>query len=362
MIRILYRVALVLVGLFLYAADYDLWMLCAAAFVWSVLQHRFAIIFGLLNKLATVPEEHEANSVLRCDIRLDRIFEHPSVEALFEQLLNAGKAPTATLREFRQSLSDSYRRKYGRVDDLCPVEFNIKNNLLFKNKEVDFGDYLYHEIEIPYRWDGDKPAKNDYFVANCEHQLSIRVLVVNGILKVDVGEFDKKYSPKIWRSGGLAVYDTHATISSFPLIYFGNQHAIPVRYLNLSYHATPSYKAHFDETANEKKQFRNSSKDWKSLHKDVASYRVLCDYENPNYSYRKIEKIEADFQRKREPLLSANNFELLGETASSDRWIYPDVGHEYFNQFGSVFFRNMNANRDSHTTKHWFTDYYEERP
>jgi hypothetical protein len=40
----------------------------------------------------------------------------------------------------------------------------------------------------------------------------------------------------------------------------------------------------------------------------------------------------------------------------------PDTGHSYWNVYGQVFFRNMNANRDSHKAEHWFTDYYEEQP
>jgi hypothetical protein len=40
----------------------------------------------------------------------------------------------------------------------CEIRFNIKNNLLFVNGEVDFGDHIYHELEVPYRWkDEEQP-------------------------------------------------------------------------------------------------------------------------------------------------------------------------------------------------------------
>ena len=59
-------------------------------------------------------------------------------------------------------------------------------------------------------------------------------------------------------------------------------------------------------------------------------------------------------------LLAADGYE--DEKNHDDEWRYPDMGHRYWTQYGNVFFRNMNANRDNQRAEHWFTDYYEEQP
>jgi hypothetical protein len=45
-----------------------------------------------------------------------------------------------------------------------------------------------------------------------------------------------------------------------------------------------------------------------------------------------------------------------------DDWRHPDMGHEYWNQYGKVFFQNLNENRDSSVAARWFSDYNEEEP
>lgn len=184
------------------------------------------------------------------------------------------------------------------------------------------------------------------------------MLLVNGMLLLQVGRFSKEYSPTILHGGSLAVYENFATITSFPLIYFSDDHGIPVRYLNLVAAAAPGQKARRSERGTNKKT--DSYKDWRILHEDVAAYRVLCDSGNENYNYSVLDKLQKSFQAKREPLLTAGGYKTLDN--HDDEWRYPDMGHSYWNDYGRVFFRNMNANRDSPKAEHWFTDYFEEQP
>ncbi len=64
-----------------------------------------------------------------------------------------------------------------------------------------------------------------------------------------------------------------------------------------------------------------------------------------------------NLKAKREPLLVADGFRT--REPDEDDWQYPDLGQEYWNQYGRIFFQNINANRGR---AQWFTDYYEERP
>lgn len=361
MVRITYRLGLAALGLYLYALGNGLWVLCAIALAWSFLQQQIAAILGVVRQLVSVPHEHDANSVLVYTFRIDKVVEHPAVDELFAKLLTNAKAPAQTVAEWRALLLESYARKYKRADEICEVTFNIKNNLLFVNREVDFGDHVYHEVEIPYRWTaaGD-PAEAPILTPDIESQLDMRVLLVNGMLQLQVGRFSKEYSPNILHGGSLAVYETFATVTSFPLMYFSHQHNIPVRYLNLVAQATESYKASHRDRGKAKGKERDRYSDWRTLNQDIAAYRVLCDADNPSYSYKEIEKLEKAFQVKRDQLLLTGGYK--GEKHHEDDWRYPDVGHRYWNEYGSVFFRNMNANRDSSRAEHWFTDYYEEEP
>ena len=359
--RFAYRLGLALLAAYLYSQGNGLWVGCVLLLAWSFFQQRLAALLGIVGKLASIPLEHDANSVLIYTFSIEKVLEHPSVAALFKALQKNGKAPADTLAGFQSLVLESYARKYAPATKACEVRFNIKNNLLFVNGEVDFGDHIYHELEIPYRWQDDAPVEKALLQPYCEAGLAVRMLVVNGILHLQVGRFDKDNSPRLLHSGSLAVYETFATVTSFPLMYFSYQHGIPVRYLNLVAAATPSFKASHDDQTDEKKKWKNRYTDWQSLNREIAGYRLLCDEDNPNYNHKQIEALSKDFEEKRNKLLAAEGYKNF-ERDDEDGWRYPDTGHSYWNDYGQVFFRNMNANRDSPRAEHWFTDYYEEQP
>lgn len=359
--RIAYRSGLALLAVYLYAQGNGLWIACVLLLAWSLFQQQVAAIVGTIGKLTNIPLEHDANSALIYTFSVEKVLEHPWLDALFNALQKNGKAPAPTLAEFRTLLLDSYARKYAPATKACEVRFNIKNNLLFVNGEVDFGDHIYHELEIPYRWKDDAPVEKALLQPYCEVALAVRMLVVNGMLHLQVGRSDKGYSPRVLRPGSLAVYETFTTITSFPLMYFSYQHGIPVRYLNLVAAATSSYKESHDARGDEKKRWKNRYSDWQSLNGEIAGYRLLCDEHNSNYNYKQIEALSKAFEEKRQKLLEAEGYKTF-ERDDEESWRYPDTGHSYWNDYGQVFFRNMNANRDSSRAEHWFTDYHEEQP
>ena len=149
------------------------------------------------------------------------------------------------------------------------------------------------------------------------------MLVVNGMLHLQVGRFDKGYSPRILRPGSRAVYETFTTVTSFPLMYFSYQHGIPVRYLNLVAAATPSYKESHDDRGDEKKRWKNRYSDWQSLNREIAAYRLLCDEDNPNYNHKQIETLAKAFEEKRQKLLAAEGYKSF-DLDDDESWRYPD--------------------------------------
>jgi hypothetical protein len=362
--RIVFRLALGGAAIYFYSQGDILWaVLCVLVIAWSSVRQQLARLAGLLGRLTSLPQEHDANSVLTYTVRLNLVFEHPAAGDLFARLHKNHKVPAQTLEEWRKLLADSYARKYSRDDSVCEVCFNIKSNVLFVNGEPDFGDHVYHELEIPYRWtDAGEPEEAPFLTPKIEAQLSVRILLLNGMLLLQVGRFSKEYSPNILHEGGLAVYETYATVTSFPLMYFSYQHGIPVRYLNLVAAATPSYKASHAERRSATKKKADMFRDWRTLQQEIAAYRVLCDSDNGSYGYEMVDKLGKAFEAKRGKLLTGEGYETY-KAAADEGWRYPDTGHTYWNKYGKVSFRNMNANRGrSRTEARWFADYYEEEP
>ena len=138
-------------------------------------------------------------------------------------------------------------------------------------------------------------------------------------------------------------------------------HARTLDYLNLLAAATPSYKASHDERLSHEAKWKQRFADWQLLTQEIATYRALSDSDNSAHNSESIEKMSKTFDEKRERLLAAEGYRTL-PTRDDDSWRYPDIGHSYWNEYGQVAFRNMNANRGNPAAEHWFTDYYEEQP
>lgn len=361
MFTIAYRVILGLLFLYLYyVAESRYWWIPAVMLAWSIIGHQLAALANAVGKLSSVPQEHYANCSLEFSFNVKAVLEHSSVDALFEKLKANGKAPADTLAEWRTLLLESYVRKYQpnpESREHCSIKFRIKNNTVYVNEKVDFNDALRHELEIPYRWADGKPVEGPWAHRTTESQLDIRVIVVNGLLHLQVGRFEKEYSPRILRAGYTSVYETHATVTTFPLMHCTYRHGIPVRYLNFTAMATESYKERHTANHEDKKAWNKAWKhqwdDWKNLQRDIAAYRVLCDEADTyGFSMSRWEKLSKSMDDKFKSLLEKNNFKPF-----SDYW--SDAYGRYWNPYCSVFFANLV--RQEKDSWRWSVDYYEER-
>jgi len=368
MASVTFNVVLFVAMLYFYSAG-NLFAAVAFAFflVYRVFQNRLTRIVSVVSRLDSVPSETACNTALTCRFAVEHVLSHPSLDALFQRLRTGGKIQPTDVSEWRRTLVANYERKYKRNQPFEEVRFHVKNNLVFMNGEPHFGDTLYHAIEIPYSLGEDgKEGEKSFLTPNIEVKLEIRLLVVNGMLVLQLGEFDRQSSPKILKDGSLAVYQTYVTLTTFPLMYFGYQLGLPIRYLNLSSHATESYKNHWHEWQTKTKRPFWKRKpgmfdDWRRLHQDLAAYRILSEhYQSSDYSWSKWKKFSDAFESRRDALLKAEKFTTF-HTKTDDDWRYPDMGQEYSNDYLYVFFQNLNLRREF-AAEHWFTDYYEEMP
>lgn len=302
--------------------------------------------------------EAKCNCALEFKIVLEEVLKHPSVDRLFNLLHKKGIPIASTQKkDWIKAVLDSYRKKYG-SENLEEVKFNIKNNLVWKNGTIDFNDSVYHEVFIPYEYkDGKEEENKPFLTPTIEIGITIRLFVVNGIVKLQIGDFSKEYSSKILSS---MVYQTHDTITSFPLIYFSYLHKMPEKYLNLSAYATESWKNMYSDKKRKTKDFTS---DWKELNKEVRDYNYVCSVADEYVSNKKRwDTIIAGFEKKKIALLEKENFR--NPFASNDDDAYDDFQWNnlyYFNSYLSVFVVNHNDFREKRE-RYVYTDYYKERP
>lgn len=310
------------------------------------------LVKGLGELISHYELERKSNVSMELRINVEEVLKHSSVEQLFKKLKENKIAHEADISEWIKKLLNNYKKKYKTTKNWEKVKFNIKNNLVFKNEKIDFNDSIYHELYIPYEYKDGKEEEESIFTPRIETGLTIRVFIVNGIIKLQIGYFSKEYTPKMLRDGGLAVYQTHETITSFPLMYFSYQHKIPENYLNLSAYATESWKDSHVDAKDKKKDF---TADWKELKREIRDYNYVCNLADEYIEDKgKWEKIVKGFDEKKEAWLKREEFRNpFGREKDDD--IY------YVNKFLNVFIANYNDLKEKRE-KYVYTDYYKERP
>ena len=179
----------------------------------------------------------KSNCVLKITICVDEVLKHEAVSALFGKLQSTGTiTKEITESDWIELLVENYKQTHNTDTATDEVTFNIKNNLLWKNGAIDFGDTIYHEVYIPYdKPDGSRTivlplgkgiddilrSIETTFPQGIRDGITIRAFLVNGIVKLQIGRFSEWLSPEVIK-GGLDVYKTCETITSFPLLYFSS--------------------------------------------------------------------------------------------------------------------------------------------
>jgi hypothetical protein len=302
--------------------------------------------------------ERKCNISIDLILKLEEILKHASVEQLFLKLQNRNKTNYKDKGEWINNLLANYNRKYNGTEDseaFISLTFHIKNNLLFKNGKIEFKDVIYHELYIPYDYiDADDEMDTSIF-HGIEKGLNIRVLLVNGIIKLQIGGFSKEYSPMILRDGSSATFINYETISSFPLMYFSYEYKLPLNYLNLTLYAIDSYKESFSTSDQINKLF---NKDWMELNEDVRDYIYVCNnYHKYFEDFGKSQKILQRFREKRESWLLKEDFK---DPLPDDYLSNGNYDILYINKFLRIDIKDYNYFKEL-GEKYTFTDYHEDR-
>ncbi|MEK7069025.1 MAG: hypothetical protein AAB947_01425 [Patescibacteria group bacterium] len=314
--------------------------------------------------------EQRSNVVIELKVNIASILSHEAISSLYEKLKKHEKFASRfkTQSEWVKAMIDNYKKKYKNEDDFThektgvrylwdSVKYNIKNNTLWENGQVEFSDTIQHEVFIPYEYKGEK-EEEERFWHDIGSGLRIRVLVVNGLIKVQIGNFDKDTSSEIYRDSGLAAYKTWETITTFPLMYVSQ--SIPTHYLNLSMYATDSYKGLL-----KREPSKEWTKDWKELNAEIADYNYLqIAFAGDAPADNKFNKTYKKFYTKSLEMLATDNFSDPYKRKEDD-WPVPgwmeDNNITYLNDFLHVFIADYKDMREKNE-KYYLTDYHEEHP
>lgn len=367
------------------------------------------------------------NINIELTLQIEPILNHPVVKQLFEKLQKnkiikketshqdwvkmivedyKNKArKTKEHQDFVKSIEDRKRiakdlgredigRKYFDELDTEPnaieeVKFRIKDNFLFTNDEIDFGDLIYYEVFIPYqlqkiteKFELDKGRElcvcsgglDDS--AKCIHNgIKLRVLIANGIIKLQIGEFSLKTSPDIISNLKISpIYQNYATITSFPLLYFPSIiYQIPKSRLQTSLYATDSfikekdYDKQFSDIWKVKKEINDLfliskffiNGRWSKEHDGKLFINNMTADKDGKLLFDETTKDEEvlsifkDFQQKAKEWLEREGFE--GYKSNND---FSDEDSIFCcNKYIAVKIRNENFRKENFGDK-WLADYY----
>jgi hypothetical protein len=298
------------------------------------------------------------NTLIDIRINVVEILNHPILQRIFDAA-KTGKSigngiAQNTKDEWINVMIENYKRLYTDANEfeskgkriiLHEIKFNLINNLLWINGEIDFTNEIGYKISIPY---DSKETEKDFF----GDHVSIRLFVLNGILKIQVGPFDKKSSPKNISDG--YAYQNYVTISSFPLIYFQPHTNLPTEYMNFGVLLTDLMHSGVPEL--------DIQKAIDNMHLEKAQYEFVSENEfssdTGRYSRdeRKLREIYDLFAEKRTEWLHRENF--VDDNADNEEKIDEDYSNNYWS-IRIVDYLSWKEKIDYRENR--FADFYEQR-
>ena len=219
------------------------------------------------------------------------------------------------------------------------VKFNIKNRLLWIDGKISFDDIIFFEWDIPFGKSNIEKCKTT--VHDIRSYLTIRIIVVNGILRLQVGRLYRDVSSDIRDHDYLA----YQTITSYPLMYcYGFM--VPTDYLNYSIGEIQ------DRFRNEKEQQTVLTETEREFMLYDDMYRTIIHFNDLLYKADAgrldKSKIFRDFEYKGKNILKENGFEH--ELLLTNK----------FNNFMGIEIIDLNSHKDTimrtyseHENRHW---------
>ena len=192
----------------------------------------------LLKKMIADNRKLNDNSFqIRLWIDIEAVLGHELTESYYRHLskyARTGKqvmaisiAPDDSFESWKGRLLKNFRKMHGQTgeESLLHLRFNIINGLLFCNDIPVATKKIHHDILIPYDSSEDRDLLSPW------NALLIRIVLVNGFLNLQIGDYTKDMAPPLTEAGSFR-FKARETLCAFPLIYL--QEDMPPDILNLT--------------------------------------------------------------------------------------------------------------------------------
>ncbi len=266
---------------------------------WTAVRVSTARLSNVWQAAGTVLAQHQTaldcNARIRIVIRIEGVVRSELVGAPFQRLKASGKVSVPTVEQWADGLLQRFRDRSGTSKAQEEVVFHVRGNHVWKNDKPWFqaDANLYHDILIP-----DDAMRSQAIGLEDYRGLRIRLVVVNGIFKLQIGEFDESDTPESlgwqWRSW--------QTLTRFPLLYCPQKHHLPERLLNLDYAVPQEHSSKWQRNTLDKYRRR--------LDQDTACYRHVLTMSD-GYD-RRADKISDDFAKRFDDWIEREQFKFLG--------------------------------------------------
>src|SRR5690606_27616822 len=145
--------------------------------------------------------ERRANIQIDIKINLENVVTHPALNALFTKLPK-NKTGSDNFKEWGEKLISNFKKKAKSEVAWYFISINIKNGILYQNGKVELMDTIHDQIRLSYEI-SEVDSLNS---SDIEKAITLRIVVVNGSLNLEIGCFSKEFSPEIYKDGFLAKY------------------------------------------------------------------------------------------------------------------------------------------------------------
>jgi hypothetical protein len=231
-----FTIALFLIGAYLVGNQqiYVGLLLVGVSFVrWSAESH--------WRTLLNVVADTRVSTTIHAHLNLEAILDHPAARSASNRLRQLGRLPAdSTHDQWTRSLIERFQQRASVSEGAgVRVTFECRGGQVWINGEHRPFPGLVHEFVIPD--DAQQRKHSDLWPGDEAYAgVRVRVIVINGILKLQIGEWDEETG---YREAGQQ-YDWMAwdTITTFPLLLNPIDHRLSPRLLLCGYFSYPIHR------------------------------------------------------------------------------------------------------------------------
>lgn len=267
------------------------------------------------------------STILTVRFDLEQVLDHERVRDAFVRMQAKELLPKDTTFEgWRASLLDWYRERHKITAEnpvAASVTFHFQSGRLRVNGKTQRLPVMNYEFLVaPVRGTFAGIGSEEY-----ARMVRIRVSVLNGILRLQVGEWNKEAG--YMEDGQKYSWMAWDTIASFPLVHDPIQHFIPPQYLLMEYFSgTPMHRPHWGAL---KREWERQDIDYRKALSTWGEY-------GENRVYARIEKKFAAWMAREGFKKSGNSwenrymvveFDCFQDRADMHRWLQ-DTEEQHF--------------------------------